>query len=70
VDTTQSSGISAAFVLGLVFLILKLCHVIDWSWWLVLLPWYAGAGLALIIAVIVGIVALGVGAVKSNWDNR
>lgn len=25
-------------ILGILFIILKLCAVIDWSWWLVLLP--------------------------------
>lgn len=29
--------------LGLVFITLKLCAVIDWSWWLVLLPIYGSA---------------------------
>lgn len=28
--------------LGLAFIILKLCGVIAWSWWLVLLPLYWG----------------------------
>ena len=26
---------------GLIFIVLKLTEVIDWSWWLVLLPFYA-----------------------------
>lgn len=25
-------------ILGILFIILKLCGVINWSWWLVLLP--------------------------------
>lgn len=29
-------------VLGIVFVVLKLTHIIDWSWWLVLLPFYGG----------------------------
>lgn len=28
-------------VVGIVFLVLKLCSVIAWSWWWVLLPFYA-----------------------------
>ncbi len=27
-------------ILGIIFITLKLCDVIDWSWWLVLLPLY------------------------------
>lgn len=29
-------------LLGLIFITLKLCGVIAWSWWLVLLPFYFG----------------------------
>ncbi len=28
-------------VLGLMFIALKLCHVITWSWWLILMPFFA-----------------------------
>ncbi|BAU40123.1 hypothetical protein [Ralstonia phage RSP15] len=38
-------------VLGIVFVVLKLCGVINWSWWLVLLPFYFG------LAIVVGILA-------------
>ncbi len=27
-------------ILGICFIILKLCHVIDWSWWYVTLPFW------------------------------
>lgn len=30
-------------VLGVVFVTLKLIGMINWSWWLVLLPFYGGA---------------------------
>jgi hypothetical protein len=26
---------------GITFVVLKLCHVIDWSWWWVTLPFWA-----------------------------
>lgn len=42
-------------VLQVVGIILKLTNVIDWSWWLILLPLYVAAG---IVAVILGIVFL------------
>lgn len=44
-------------LLFLVFLVLKLTHVIDWAWWLVTLPLWAGFVLALpffILAALVG----------------
>lgn len=27
-------------ILGVIFIVLKLCHVIAWSWWFVLMPFY------------------------------
>lgn len=33
-------GISFPFLLGTVFIILRLCHVIAWSWWLATLPFW------------------------------
>jgi hypothetical protein len=38
--------------LGIVFIILKLTGVIDWSWWLVLLPLYGGVALLLAIGAV------------------
>lgn len=37
------------FLLGCIFLILKLTGVITWSWWLVLLPFYLSAAINLIV---------------------
>lgn len=41
-------------LLALVFITLKLCGVITWSWWLVLLPLYFG------VAVILGFLLIAV----------
>lgn len=57
-----SGGIGFFEVLGLVFIVLKLCGVIDWSWWWVLAPiWMPIAlvlGIIIIFAIIVGIMSL------------
>lgn len=47
------SGVSIGFVglLQLAFIILKLCNVINWSWWVVLIP------LWIEIILIVGLIA-------------
>ena len=45
------------FLLFLVFLILKLCKVITWSWWWVTAPLWIPLILALAIVIIVLIVA-------------
>lgn len=47
-------------ILGLIFVTLKLTDVIDWSWWLVLLPLYGPLVLSAIFVV---------AALKSvDWD--
>ena len=38
----KSGGISLSTLVFLVFLVLKLTHVINWSWWLVTLPIWIG----------------------------
>lgn len=43
-------------VLSLIFITLKLTHVIDWSWWLVLLPLYGPV--CLVFGVFLFIIAL------------
>lgn len=37
----MKESISFTSALAIVFITLKLCHVIFWSWWLILLPIYA-----------------------------
>lgn len=57
--SNQSSGIGFGTLLFLVFLVLKLTNVIDWSWWWVTAPLW-------IPIVIIGII--GIGAIW--WLNR
>ncbi len=59
----SSGGISALALLGVVFVTLKLCGVIAWSWWFVTMPFYGGIviGLTILISglLLAGIVFLG-----------
>lgn len=48
----NKSGITFTEVLQIVFIVLKLLHVINWSWWIVLLPIELATLLAIIICVI------------------
>jgi len=48
----NEGGIGLAGILGVVFLVLKLTGFIDWSWWLVLLPFWIGAAIWLFLIVI------------------
>lgn len=49
-------------MLGVAFVVLKLCGTIDWSWWWVTMPFWFGPAVLLTIAIAVGLGA-GVGAI-------
>ena len=52
-SSDNSGGIGFLGLLTIVFIVLKLTDVIDWSWWLVLLPaWGPGALVLSIFAVV------------------
>lgn len=40
-------------LLGVTFIVLKLLHIIDWSWWLVLLPIYGPLTLLTVFLILV-----------------
>ncbi len=49
----KSSGMSISSVVGIVFIILKLVGVIDWSWWWVTLPLWGGIVLLGVLLVVI-----------------
>lgn len=51
---SSGNGIGIGTVLFVVFLVLKLTHVVDWSWWWVAAPLWAPAA---VIAAMLGIAA-------------
>jgi hypothetical protein len=59
---TVTGGLSFTSVLFFVFLVLKLCGIIDWSWWWITAPLWGGLALILagylIFLIVVGILAL------------
>lgn len=56
-ETKTSTGVSATFLLFLVFLVLKLTGVITWSWWWVTAPLWVPMALIVAIGVVVFAVA-------------
>lgn len=52
------AGIGFCDLLFVVFLILKLTHVIDWSWWWVTAPLWIPLALLIVVFVIIGIISL------------
>ena len=53
----KSSGMSISSVVGIVFIILKLVGVIEWSWWWVTLPLWGGIVLLGVLLVVLLILA-------------
>ena len=57
----KTSGVSVSIgfpgLLGLVFIVLKLCKVIDWSWLWVLSPFWISFVIAMILSIVLGIIS-------------
>jgi hypothetical protein len=49
-------------LLGVLFVGLKLTGYIEWSWWLVTMPFWGGALLAVALAFVIGC--------KKAWDGK
>lgn len=73
-SSSASSGIGVTGLLGVVFVVLKLTHVINWSWWWVTLPFWGGFALFVAFVLAIGggaLVGLGISAFrKSRRRNR
>ena len=54
-NSSKSGGVSVLGLLGVAFVILKLCKVIAWSWWWVLCPFWGFAIFAVIFAALFAI---------------
>lgn len=54
-NSNEGTGCGTALVLMLTvaFVVLKLCNVIDWSWWWVVSPLWIYFGLVIIITIII-----------------
>lgn len=63
-NITTNGGIGFLGALTILFIALKLTHVIDWSWWWVLSPIWIPVAVVLGIIAIVAIVMLIVKVVK------
>ena len=54
-NSNSGGGIGLGGVLLVVFIVLKLCEVIAWSWWWVLCPLWIPIAVWLVFVVIAGI---------------
>lgn len=57
-NDSKSGGITFAGLLTVAFIVLKLCHMIDWPWVWVLSPVWISCALILITVIVVFIVGL------------
>lgn len=60
-DDNKSRGVGISTVIGIVFVILKLCGLIDWSWVWVLCPFWLPVVLILLVILLA--------AIKGFFDN-
>ena len=51
-DVKANGGISMGGMLQVAFIVLKLCKVIDWSWWWVLAPTWGVFALLVAVTII------------------
>jgi hypothetical protein len=56
--SSSNSGIGVLGLLGVAFVVLKLTGYINWSWWLVTIPFWGGIGLLVLILLVVGMIYL------------
>lgn len=57
-SASSSGGIGILGLLGVAFIVLKLCKVIVWSWWWVLCPFWIGLAVLLVVGLIILFYAL------------
>lgn len=57
-SNSSTGGISFCGVLFIVFLVLKLCEVIDWSWWWVFAPLWIPVGIGVGFLILAGVLYL------------
>jgi len=55
-NNNTSSGIGIDVILTIVFVILKLCGIINWSWWWVLSPLWIGFAFLVVCIVVIAII--------------
>jgi len=54
--SSSGGGVGIFGLLGVLFVGLKIGGVINWSWWLVTLPFWGGFALAALIFAVIGII--------------
>lgn len=69
-QNASNGGTSILGLLGVAFIVLKLCGVIHWSWWWVTAPFWGGLVLFLVILFGVLLVAAGGVGIAAILDSK
>lgn len=74
-NKSTAGGIGFTGLLTIAFIVLKLCKVIEWSWWWVLSPLWISVCLVVaifLIAVIIGIITAAIEEIQHNkyWGKK
>ena len=64
-----SSSISLGSLLGVAFIVLKLCNVINWSWGWVLAPFWIPVGVVVLL-IVFGLVLCGLGWLVELYERK
>lgn len=57
-SSARSGGVGITTILQVVFIVLKLVHVIDWSWWWVLAPTWISLAFVVVVLIIYCIIKM------------
>lgn len=55
-SSSSSSSVSILGLLGVAFVVLKLCGVINWSWWWITLPFWGPLAILAVVLLVAGII--------------
>lgn len=57
-NTSSNGGIGFCGLLTIAFIVLKLTHVINWSWWWVLAPSWIMLSIVVFLLIVMGVVLI------------
>ena len=69
-NNSTSNGITLIGLLGVVFIVLKLCGVISWSWLWVLAPFWIPVGIGLLVVAVIWLVLWGTNRKVRKWIKK
>ena len=70
-NSASARGIGFFGLLGIVFIVLKLCHVIEWSWVWVLAPIWGSVALGVLLIIVAFVIfAIGTREQKHTYKKK